>query len=223
MLDRYADDPAVRAATFVVLDFEGTTPAGYPAEPIEVGAVLLRLRQKPAGHWELAEAGRFESLIRPPRHAPVTVFDTRQTGITATMLAGRPDAATVLAALDATLTSPPYVTVAHHAPTEAGILRRHATACPTLAAAPMLDTLQLARHTHPGLPNHQLDTLLAQLGIPIPPARHRALPDAVATAAVLQALLADGAHRLRWTTLAQLQALAGLAPPHPAAEQATLF
>lgn len=223
MLDRYAHDPAARAATFVVLDFEGTTPAGYPAEPTEVGAVLLRLQQVAAVRWEFSEVGRFESLIRPPRHAPVTAFDTRQTGITSAMVAGRPDAATVLGELDATLTSPPYLTVAHHAPTEAGILRRHATACPTLAAAPMLDTLQLARHTHPGLPNHQLDTLLAQLGIPVPPARHRALPDAVATAAVLQALLADGARRLRWTTLAQLQTLAGLAPPHPATEQTALF
>jgi DNA polymerase-3 subunit epsilon len=220
MLDRHAGDPAARATTFVVLDFEGTTPAGHPAEPIEVGAVLLRLQQFTAERWDLAEVGRFEAQIQPPAHAPVTAFDTR---ITAAMLAGRPDARTVLAAFDATLTSPPYVTVAHHATTEAGIIRRYATACPTLAAAPMLDTLRLARHSHPGLPNYQLDTLLAQLGVPIPPARHRALPDAIATAAVFQALLADGAQRLRWTTLAQLQALAGLAPPHQTAEQTTLF
>ena len=213
----------MRATTFLVLDFEGTTPAGHPAEPIEVGAVLLCLQQTQAGRWELAEVGRFEALIPPPAHAPVTAFDTGQTGITAAMLAGQPDAATVLAGFDATLTSPPYVTVAHHATTEAGIVRRYATACPTLAAAPMLDTLRLARHTLPGLPNYQLDTLLAQLGVPVPPARHRALPDAIATAAVFQGLLADGARRLRWTTLPQLQGLAGLAPPHQAAEQSTLF
>jgi DNA polymerase III subunit epsilon len=221
-LDPYAADPAVWAVTFVVLDFEGTTPAGHPAEPIEVGAVLLQLQQGPDG-WDLTETGRFEALIRPPRHAPVTAFDTRQTGITAAMLVERPDAATVLAAFDATLSAPPYVTVAHHAPTEAGILRRYATASPTLVAAPILDTLRLARHTHPSLPSHQLDTLLTTLRIPIPAGRHRALPDAIVTAAVFRALLADGARRLRWSTLAQLHTLAGLTPPQPAIQQPTLF
>lgn len=218
-LDAYALDPAARAATFVVIDFEGVTPAGYPAEPIEVGAVLLRLHLGRHG-WGLAETGRFEALIRPPRHAPLTAFHTGQTGITAAMLAGQPDAATALATLGAALPAPPYVTVAHHAPTEAAILRRYATACPALAAAPILDTVRLARHTHPHLPNHQLDTVLATLDVPIPAGRHRATPDAVATAALLRVLLADGARRLRWSTLAQLQTLAGHRSP---VDEPTLF
>jgi hypothetical protein len=66
---------------------------------------------------------------------PLTAFDTRQTGSTPAVLAGRPPADVVLAGLDAPLTSPPYVTVAHHAPTEAGILRHYAYACPALAAS----------------------------------------------------------------------------------------
>ncbi|MEV4137231.1 hypothetical protein AB0J72_34290 [Dactylosporangium sp. NPDC049742] len=53
MVDRYATDPAMRATTFVVVDFEGTTPTGAPAEPIELGVVLLQLsagrcRRRPA-------------------------------------------------------------------------------------------------------------------------------------------------------------------------------
>src|SRR5205085_1905418 len=108
MLDRYATDPAARAATWIVLDFEGTTPTGHPAEPIEVGAVLLRLADGPGG-WDLRETRRFDALIRPPQHAPVTVFDTRQTGITPAMVANRPAAAAVLAGFDTTLTEPPYV------------------------------------------------------------------------------------------------------------------
>ncbi|MEV0131418.1 3'-5' exonuclease [Dactylosporangium sp. NPDC050688] len=220
-LDRYSSDPAMHA-TFVVLDFEGTTPAGAPAEPIEIGIVLLRLDQAPGG-WDLAETGRFEALIRPPAHAPVTVFDTRQTGITPAMVAGRPDAATVLGGFDATLTAPPYVTVAHHAATEAGILRRYATACPTLAAAAMLDTIRLARHACPGLPSYQLDTVLAHLGVSVPADRHRALPDAAGTAAAFRQLLIAGGSRLSWSRLSQLHNLAGTAPPQQPTGQTTLF
>ncbi|MEU0559266.1 3'-5' exonuclease [Dactylosporangium sp. NPDC006015] len=222
MVDRYATDPAMRATTFVVLDFEGTTPTGAPAEPIEVGAVLLQLHGGPEG-WRLGETGRFEALIRPPAHAPVTALDTRQTGITPAMVTGRPDAATVLSQFDATLTAPPYVTVAHHAATEAGILRRYATACPSLATAPMLDTIRLAQHTCPGLPNYQLDTVLTHLGIPVPAGRHRALPDASATATALRHLLTAGSTWLAWSRLSHLHAIAGAAPPHQPDAQQPLF
>jgi DNA polymerase III subunit epsilon len=206
------------------MDFEGTTPAGHPPEPIEVGAVRLRLRQNASG-WGLAETGRSTALIRPPAHAPVTASDTRQTGITAAAVTDQPDAATVLTALDAaTLTDPPYVTVAHYATTEAGIVRRYATACPTLAATPMLDTIRLARRTHPAVANYQHDTLLTQLGIPIPVQRHRALPDAVATAAVTpRATCCWLATAVLVNPASQLHTLAGLAPPQPDDDQAALF
>jgi DNA polymerase-3 subunit epsilon len=214
-LSRYASDPAFDV-TWLVIDFEATTPAGFPSEPIEVGAVLLRR----AG-TTLVEVSRFEALIRPPAYAPVTAY---QTGITAAMVAEHPPAATVLAAFDATLDDPPYVTVAHHAATEAGILARYATSCPTLAAAPMLCTRNLARHAYPNLASYNLDTLLAHTQIPIPAARHRALPDAAATAALLPRLLNDGAARHRWSRLHQLLTLAGRdAPGTAAAEQTTLF
>jgi DNA polymerase-3 subunit epsilon len=214
-LSRYAGDPAFDVS-WLVIDFEASTPAGSPSEPIEVGAVLLRL----AG-TALVEVRRFEALMRPPAHAPVTIF---QTGITAAMVADCPPAATVLAAFDATLSDPPYVTVAHHAATEAGILARYAAACPTLAAAPMLCTRNLARHAYPGLASYSLDTLLNHTQIPIPAARHRALPDAAATAALLPRLLTDGAARHRWSRLHQLLNLAGRpAPSTTAAEQTTLF
>jgi DNA polymerase-3 subunit epsilon len=217
-LSRYSHDSAFTATEFVVIDFEGTTPAHYPAEPIEVGAVLLRYDGA-----RLVEVRRWEALIRPPAHAPITGVDFAQTGITAAMVADQPPAATVLARFDATLTDPPYVTVAHHAPTEAGILTRYAHACPTLAATAMLDTLRLARHAHPELASHTLDALLTHLGIPMPTGRHRALPDAAATAHVLQRLLTEGSRRHRWSRLAQLHQLAGL--PAPAARHAeqTLF
>lgn len=139
------------------------------------------------------------------------------------MLADQPPAGPVLAGLDALLTDPPYLGVAHHASTEAGILRRYAHACPALAAAPMLDTVALAKACHPGLPSYTLDALLTFSGIAIPAGRHRALPDAQVTAELFTRLLADGADRHRWAQLAQLRRLAGLPPPASGSTQTTLF
>jgi DNA polymerase-3 subunit epsilon len=217
-LARYATDSVFTGTGWVVIDFEGTTPMGRPPEPIEVGAVLLR-----PGAAGMECAGRYEALIQPPAYAPLTAADTRQTGITATMLADRPAAGPVLAGLDALLTEPPYVTVAHHAPTEAGILRRYALVCPTLAATPMLDTLHLAKACHPGLASYGLDALLKHYGIAIPADRHRALADAEATARLLVRLLADGATRHGWSQLAQLRSLGGAPAPAAGSAQAELF
>jgi DNA polymerase-3 subunit epsilon len=205
------DDPALQKVTFVVIDFEGPTPTGFPSEPIEVAAVLLRLEGS-----ALVEVGRFEALMRPPAHAPVTAY---QTGITAAMVADRPPAGTVLADLDAALSEPPYVAVAHHAATEAGILSRYATSCPTLAAAPVLCTRDLARHAYPGLASYSLDALLTHTQIPIPADRHRALPDTRVTATLFAQLLTDGAARHRWSRLHHLHHLAGR--PAPAAATTT--
>jgi len=79
---RLVDDPALSAMVFVVIDFEGDTPAGARPEPIEVAALFLEY-----GDDVWLQAGRYASLIRPPVHAPVTGFDTGQTGITAAMVA----------------------------------------------------------------------------------------------------------------------------------------
>jgi hypothetical protein len=59
------EDPAFLVTTFVVIDFEATTPAGHPAQPIEVAALALRYRQI-ARAW----LGVSASLIRPPARMP---------------------------------------------------------------------------------------------------------------------------------------------------------
>ena len=79
------EDPAFVATTFVIIDFETTTPAGHPAQPVEVAVLALRCRQ---GAW--ARAGSFTSLIQPPTFAPVTPAHTAQTGITAEQVAQAP-------------------------------------------------------------------------------------------------------------------------------------
>jgi DNA polymerase-3 subunit epsilon len=221
-VDELTADERFAALTLVVLDFEGLTPAGRPAEPIEVAALALR----PTG-GRLAEAGRFEALIRPPADVPVTAMDVQQTGITAKMLATAEPAATVMARLDAHLIAPPYRIVAHHASTEAGLIAHQAAHCPHLASTPLLDTVRLARAVLPGLGSYRLDNLLGYYGIPKPADRHRAMPDVEVTAQVLARLLADGCAAGRWRTLLDLDATAGMQPKHltldPEIEQSALF
>ncbi|WP_316527572.1 3'-5' exonuclease [Kitasatospora brasiliensis] len=222
-MEQLTQDPRFAATTFVVIDFEGLTPAGRPAEPIEVAALALR-----ADGGRLVEAGRFESLIRPPADVPVTPLDTAQTGITAALLADAAPAAEVMARLDANLTRPPYRLVAHHASTEAGMIAHQAAHCTILAATPLLDTIRLAKAVAPGLGSYSLDNLLGHYGIAKPVDRHRAMPDVEVTAQLLARLLAQGCAAGRWRTLLELDMAAGLQPKRlppatPEAEQNALF
>ncbi len=109
------------------------------------------------------------------------------------MLAGARPAAQVLAALDHALAPPPWRLVAHHAPTEAGLIARHRDHCPTLAAAALLDTVRMARAVIPYLGSYRLDRSCATTAFPAPRDRHRAMPDAEVTAQIFRRLLADGA------------------------------
>jgi DNA polymerase-3 subunit epsilon len=212
-------DPAFCETTFIVIDFETTTPPGVRPEPIDVAAVWLTAaggNPQPAGR-------RFQALIKPPAHAPVTDMDTRQTAITAEMVARQPSAPEVLAELDEALTGGPYLLVAHNAPTEAGILNDYRRYCPLLATTYFLDTVRLARTAYPDLPSHSLDVVLRHLGIPIPAGRHRAMPDVELTAAAFPRILADGAAAGRWHRLADLRRIGGYQPKASRPQQESLF
>ncbi len=192
--------------TFVVIDFEALTPAGRPAEPTEVAAIALVVRD---GH--LVEDGRFESLIQPPPEVPITPRDLAH-GMTETALRQAPPAATVLAKLDQHLTTPPYRLVAQHASTEAGFIARQRKHCPTLSSTPMLDTLKLAKQVIRGMSSYGLDALLRYYGIPQPCGRHRAMPDVEVTAELFRRLLTSGIQVGEWSTLLDLDTTAGLQP-----------
>lgn len=199
------DDSAFRATTFVVIDFETTTPTGYPPQPIEVAVLALRYGE---GGWK--ETGRSASLIRPPAFAPVTPADTAQTGLTADQLSQAPTTAEALGALDRRFTvGTPYLLVAQHAATEANVIHNQREHCPTLARLDFLDTIPLAKHCVPGLANYRLDTLLAHFTIRQPVDRHRAPADVDITAQVFLRLVALTQENGQVEDLAALLKIAG--------------
>jgi len=198
------EDPAFLATTFVVIDFEATTPAGHPAQPIEVAALALRYRQRA---W--ARAGTGTSLIRPPAFAPVTPADTAQTGLTPEQLRQAPPPAEALGALDRRFTAGPYLLVAQHAATEAGIIHSQREHCPALARIDFIDTIPLAKQIIPGLPNYKLDTLLAHFSIKRSADRHRADADVEVTAQVFFQLIRAADEMPQLSDLAALVKAAG--------------
>lgn len=197
------EDPAFLATTFVVIDFEATTPAGYPAQPIEVAALALRYE---AGAW--TEVGRSASLIQAPAFAPVTPAVTAQTGLTAEEVMKAPAPAEALGALDRRfMAGKPYLLVAQHAATEANIIHNQREHCPALARIDFLDTIPLAKYVVPGLPDYKLDTLLAHFAIKQPADRHRAYADVDVTAQVFVRLVSAADEQL--SDLAALVKIAG--------------
>ena len=198
------EDPAFLSTTFVFIDFEATTPAGYPAQPIEVAVLALRYRQNA---W--VRAGSSTSLIRPPGFAPVTPADTAQTGLTPEQLRQAPAPAEALGALDRRFAAGPYLLVAQHTATEAGIIYNQREHCPALARINFIDTIPLARQVIPGLPNYKLDTLLAHFSIGQPADRHRAGADVEVTAQVFFHLIQAADEMPQFSDLAALVKAAG--------------
>ncbi|MEV4709588.1 3'-5' exonuclease [Actinoplanes sp. NPDC049316] len=212
------DDGAFRNTTFVVIDFEATTPAGFPAQPVEVAVLALRYD----GQWR--ETGRGTSLIRPPAFAPVTPAFTAQTGLTAEQLQAAPTPAEALAALDRRFAADTsYLLVAQHAATEANLIYHQREHCPRLARIDLLDTIPLAKRCVPGLFNYRLDTLLAHFGIAQPADRHRAPADVAVTAQLFRRLIALADDNGEADSLAGLVKIAGRTAQANAPVQERLF
>jgi DNA polymerase III epsilon subunit-like protein len=212
-------DPEYLVTTFVVIDFEATTPKGARPEPIEVAALAVRA----ASGGGLAETARFCELIQPPPHAPVTPRDTAENGLRPADVARARPAGAVLADLDLWLAPPPCLLVAHNAHVEAGLLYDYREHCPRVAVTAVIDTVKLARSTLPGLISYGLDHLMLQLSIPRPPDRHRAMPDVVATAELLRRLLGRADQAGLYASLGQLTKAVALTPRASQPRQEALF
>lgn len=193
-------------ARYVVIDVETTGSDPVQHRIIEIACLAVE-----AG--KVSE--RFVSLINA--HQPVPPSITALTGITSSMLLTAPEEAEVFARVAQLLAAPRTIVVAHNAAFD----RKFVLAAVErlgyrgVDALPWLCTYRLARRLLP--PTVQrlgLDGLVEFFGIS-PAGRHRAGPDAEATAAILQRLL-EYAVRYGITTPEELLRLQHARVRHPA-------
>lgn len=194
----------IEEASFVVLDFETVTPKGRPPEPIELAVMRI------GPGLQVDSQFSFDWLIRPPEGAPITPFDTAQTGIRWDDVRDAPPAAAVLKKFKALLQGYEYVLVAQNARYEASLILRFSNECRNVAGMPFIDTVALARYLVPDLPNHKLNTLADHFSVNIPLQRHRALPDVEMTVQIFLKLLEIGQTTNRITWVVDLKRVAGI-------------
>ncbi|HEY7179048.1 MAG TPA: exonuclease domain-containing protein [Gaiella sp.] len=170
-------DVLLEHAHFVVVDLETTGLSPRSSRICEIGAQRVRA-------LELEDA--YETLVDPGMPLPAAV--THLTGIRSAELRGSPGAASavrrfVAFAGDAAL-------VAHNARFDLAFLDREVERLTgRRVAAPVVDTVWLARRLLEGRTRRVgLASLAHFLGVPTAPC-HRALPDARATAEILLVLL----------------------------------
>jgi DNA polymerase-3 subunit epsilon len=163
---------------FAIVDVETTGWAPEESVITEIGAVLVcggRVR------------AQFSSLVNPGTAIPEQVAVL--TGISDTMVASAPPLATVLAGFLSFAQG--CVLAAHNAPFDVSFLTAACKSCDLpWPGFKVLDTVELAHRVlgEEEVADCKLATLAAHFDARIRP-RHRALPDALATADVLTALL----------------------------------
>lgn len=193
---------------FVTVDIETTGCRPGTNGIIEIGAVRI-------------ESGlitdRFSTLVRPDEPIPPAI--QHLTGIDDAMVASAPDIVTVMTLFreftrDAVL-------VAHNHRFDMGFLDFEAERCwGAPFPRPVLDTLALARRLHPELPRHNLRVLAEFYGASSLP-NHRAFPDALATAHILQQMFAELSH-MGLVTAGDVAGLCGLPRQGALARKLTL-
>lgn len=169
-------DPRLEDADYVVFDLE-TTGLGRGARICEIGAVRIS---------GLEQADTFQTLVDPCAELPAEI--TALTGIRQADLRGAPSAATAVHRFMAFAGE--AVLVAHNARFDRSFLDRDLDRMTgRRLAAPVLDTLALARTLLAGrVKRTGLASLSYFFGTAARPC-HRALPDAEATGEILLALI----------------------------------
>jgi DNA polymerase-3 subunit epsilon len=175
-LARPESDPLVEEADYVVFDLE-TTGVGRGARICEIGAVRIS---------RLEQTASFQTLVDPRAELPAAI--TALTGIRQDDLRGAPSAAVAVRRFMAFAGD--AVLVAHNARFDRSFLDRDlGRLTGRRLAAPVLDTLALARTLLAGrVTRTGLASLSQFFGTAVRPC-HRALPDAEATGEILLALI----------------------------------
>ncbi|GGB34287.1 hypothetical protein GCM10011316_02980 [Roseibium aquae] len=173
--ERAIEDRKLRDLSFAVFDTETTGLMPSKDEIVQIGAVRVV-----NGRVVVGEV--MDQLVDPGR--PITPASTKVHGITDAMVAGAPDAPTVVARFHEFAEG--SVIVAHNAPFDMAFLKRHGQATGLAFDHPIVDTVLLSAVVFGATEDHSLDAVCARLGVVIPPEdRHTALGDARVTAAVL--------------------------------------
>lgn len=198
----------LQTGPFVTVDIETTGCRPGTNGIIEIGAVRIE-----SG----AITDRFSTLVRPDEPIPPAI--RHLTGIDDEMVASAPEIGTVMAAFREFTDG--AVLVAHNHRFDMGFLDFEAERAWGLPfPRPVLDTLALARRLHPELPRHNLRVLAEFYGAPARP-NHRAFPDALATAHILQQML-DELTSMGLVTAGDVAGLCGLPRQGALARKLTL-
>ena len=183
-----------RPRTLVFIDLETTGLDEKADEIIEFAAVRV---------VDGEVVGEFSRLAHPGRNLPLSI--TRLTGITDKDLRRQPPTRTVLA--DFLRFVGDDTCVAHNARFEQAFLQQKSD---NYFQNALVDTLELCRILWPMLEHHDLDTMVATLGL-IVGERHRALDDARLLVGLWERLVAR-LDELPLDVLAALSAVANLTP-----------
>jgi predicted DnaQ family exonuclease/DinG family helicase len=176
-------DDDVLASGFVAVDVETTGLDPAHDEIIEVAAVKVLPGQLGLPGQPEADGVPFRTLVQP--RLPIPLAITRLTGITEQDVANAPPWEAVAPDLEAFVGRLPLV--AHNASFDVGFIGRTSA---HLRQAIAYDTAELSRIALPRLRNHRLETLRAWLG-EVGTVGHRALSDALSTAALFRALIEE--------------------------------
>src|SRR5579884_3966351 len=170
-------DLLLEDATYVVVDLETTGLRPVSSQICEIGAVKI-------ARFEIVD--EFATLVDP--RVPLGAAVSALTGLTDRQLRGAPAASVAVRRFLAFAGD--AVLVAHNARFDLAFLDRETERLTGLRlAAPVIDTVALARRVLAGrVPRASLAQLAYFFGTSVEPC-HRALPDAQATAEVLLALL----------------------------------
>lgn len=182
-------DCTIKDAEITVLDFETTgSMRGFDNEPWQIGMVALK-------QGRIAEDSLLESLLKVDVNRPFNPHAPGRHALLRDDIALAPAPQELWPKILPRLTA--YPLCAHNTATEKKCLR---TMAPMHRFGRWIDTLRIARKAWPGCPSYALEDLVVMLNLKsrimsLCPGRdaHDALYDAVASAALLEHLLAQPA------------------------------